>query len=304
MKIILDMDPGIDDAVALLIALNNPKLDVLAVTAANGNVDVDRSTYNALRIMEAAGKKVIVARGASKPLFKRPIHAAHVHGRDGLGNSNLPRPKIKPNTLHAVKLIESLVKTHKKKEITVIATAPLTNIAMLLEKESSIANRLDNIVVMGGVYGVARGARGNVTPHAEFNFYCDPEAAAIVLNSGASVIAAGLDVTMNPKCAVGKGMLKKISMLGGRTAEVASKILAYPLFRYDVFHLHDVFAVASLLKPSMFRMVDCMVSVDKFGKFRGRCVTTLKKDHVKVCSSVDNKKFVKFVLHGLKQHGS
>jgi len=304
VKIILDMDPGIDDAVALLIALNNPKLDVLAVTAANGNVDVDRSTYNALRIIEAAGKKTIVARGASKPLFKRPIHAAHVHGRDGLGNSNLPRPKIKPSRLHAVKLIESLVKTHKKKEITVVATAPLTNIAMLLERESSIANRLDKIVVMGGVYGVARDARGNVTPHAEFNFYCDPEAADIVLNSGASVIAAGLDVTMSFKCAVSKGMLKKIGMLGGRTAEVASKILAYPVFRYGVFHLHDVFAVASLLKPSIFRMVDCMVSVDKFGKFRGRCVTTLKKDHVKVCSSVDNKKFAKFVLHGLKQHGS
>ena len=303
MKIILDVDPGIDDAVALLIALNNLKLDILAVTAANGNVGVNRSAYNALRIIEAAGKSVMVARGASKPLFKRSIHAEHVHGRDGLGNSNLPKPRIKPSTLHAVKLIENLVKTHKKKELTIVATAPLTNIAMLLDKEPSIVKRLNKIVLMGGVYGIARGARGNVTPYAEFNFYCDPEAADIVMNSDARIIAVGLDVTMNYKCAVGKGMLKKISTLGG-TAEIASKVLAYPVFRYDIFHLHDVFAVASLLQPSMFRIVDCMVSVEKSGKFRGRCITTLKKDHVKVCSSVDHKMFVKFVLEGLRQHGS
>jgi len=304
VKIIFDTDPGIDDALALLIALNNPKLNVLAVTAANGNVDVDRSTYNALRIIEAAGKEVTVARGASKPLVKRPIHAGHIHGKDGLGNSNIPKPKAKPSKLHAVKMIETLVKTHKKKELTIVATAPLTNIATLFDEEPSIAKKLDKVVLMGGVYGVVKGARGNVTPYAEFNFYCDPEAADIALNSGTSVIAAGLDVTMNFKCAVGKGMLKKISMLGGSTAEIASKILAYPVFRYGVFHLHDVFAVASLLQPKMFRMVDCMVSVNKFGEFRGRCVTTMKKGNVKVCSSVDHKRFVKFVLEGLRQHGS
>jgi inosine-uridine nucleoside N-ribohydrolase len=298
------MDPGIDDAVALLIALNNPRLNVLAVTAANGNVDVNMSTYNALRLIQAAGKKVIVARGASKPLFKRPIHASHIHGKDGLGNSNIPKPKTKPSKLYAVKIIENLIKTHKKKELTIVATAPLTNIAMLLDREPSIAKKLDKIVLMGGAYGVAKGIRGNVTPYAEFNFYCDPEAADIVLNSGTNVIAAGLDVTMNFKCAVGKGILKKISILGERTAEIASKILAYPVFRYGVFHLHDVFAVASLLQPNMFKMIDCTVSVDKFGKFRGRCVTTLKKDHVKVCSYVDHKKFTKFVLQGLRQHGS
>lgn len=304
MKIILDMDPGIDDAVALLIALNNPKLNVLAVTAANGNVNVNRSAYNALRIIEAAGKKVVVARGAGKPLFKRSIHATHVHGEDGLGNSNLPEPKIKPSTLNAVTLIENLVKTHKKKELTIVATAPLTNIATLFDREPSIANKFDKVVLMGGVYGVAKGAMGNVTPYAEFNFYCDPEAADIVLNSGASVMATGLDVTMNFKCAVGKSMLRKITRLGGRTAETASKILAYPVHRYGIFHLHDVFTVASLLQPNMFKMVDSMVSAEKYGKFRGRCVTTLKKDHVKVCSSVDHRRFVKFVLEGLKQRGS
>lgn len=304
MKIILDMDPGIDDAVALLIALNNPTLDILAITAANGNVDVNRSTYNLLRIIDAVGKDVIVARGTSKPLFKRPVHAGHVHGKDGLGNSDLRKPMIRPSRLHAVKLVENLVQTHKKKELTVVATAPLTNIALLLNKEPWIAKKLAKIVLMGGVYGVGRHTTGNVTPYSEFNFYCDPEAADMVLNSGANVVAAGLDVTMNFKCAVGKSMLKKIGMLGGRTADIASKILAYPVFRYGIFHLHDVFAVASLLQPSMFKMIDCMVGVEKVGKFRGRCVTTCKKDHVRVCSSVDNQRFVNFVLWGLKQRGS
>jgi len=301
MKVILDMDPGIDDAVALLIALNNPKLNVLAVTTVSGNVDVNKSTYNALRIIDAMRKKTVVARGASKPLFKRAIHAEHIHGRDGLGNSNIQRPKSKPSKLDAQKLFQDLIKTHKKKELSIIATAPLTNIALLLDSEPSIANKLNKIVLMGGVYGAAKNSRGNVTPYAEFNFYCDPEAADMVFGSGAKIEAAGLDVTMHPKCAVDKGALDAISKLKGKAASIASRILAYPILRYNIFHLHDVFAVACLLQPKMFKMIDCMVRVDKFGKFRGRCATTLKKGNVKVCSSVDHQKFVQFVLQGLKQ---
>ncbi|MFQ5970074.1 MAG: nucleoside hydrolase [Nitrososphaerales archaeon] len=302
MKVIFDMDPGIDDAIALLIALNNPKLNVLAVTTVSGNVDVDKSTRNALRIIDAMGKNTVVARGASKPLFKRAIHAEHVHGRDGLGNSNIPRPKSNPSKLGAQKLFQDLIKTHKKKELSIIATAPLTNIALLLDTEPSVANRLDKIVLMGGVYGVAKNARGNITPFAEFNFYCDPEAANMVLSSGAKIEASGLDVTMNPKCAVDKGALDTIRKLKGKAASITSRILTYPISRYKIFHLLDVFAVACLLQPKMFKIIDCMVRVDRFGKFRGRCVTTLKKGNVKVCSGVDQQKFVQFVLQGVRQH--
>ncbi len=302
MKIILDMDPGIDDAVALLIALHNPELEVLAVTTANGNVDVHSSTRNALRIIEAVGKKVPVAKGASKPLFKPFIHSREIHGRDGLGNSNLPASRMKESRFRAINLIETLVQTHRKKEITIVATAPLTNIAILLEMEGTMANTLDKIVLMGGVYGVVKNARGNTTPYAEFNFYCDPEAANIVLNSGASVIAAGLDVTMNSKCAVRENMLGKIGTLGGRAAEIAAKMLTYQVRRYGLSYIHDAFAIAAMLNPSMFKFVGCRVSVDDSGTFRGRCVTTVKKDHVKVCSHVDHNRFVNFVLEGLKQH--
>jgi len=298
------MDPGIDDAVALLIALNNPKLDILAVTAANGNVDVNKSTYNALRIIEAAGKKVTVARGVSKPLFKQLIHSRHVHGRDGLGNSDLPKPLTKPNKRSAIKLIESLVRTHKKKEITMVATAPLTNIATLLNENPSIVKQLDKIVLMGGMYNVVKNAKGNVTPYAEFNFYCDPEAAQIVLNSGTSIVAAGLDVTMNFKSAIREVVLRRISMLGGRYAETASRVLEYQISRRGISHIHDVFAVASLLHPNMFRFVNCSVNVDTSGKYRGRCVIDRDNDRVKVCSRVDHKRFSRFVLEGLTQRES
>lgn len=296
------MDPGIDDAVALLIALHSPELEILAVTTANGNVDVNSSTCNALRIIEAVGKKVPVARGASRPLFKPFIHSRQIHGRDGLGNLDLRAPRMKKSRLRALNMIEMLVQTHRKKEITIVATAPLTNIAILLEMEPTMVDTLDKIVLMGGMYGVVKNARGNTTPYAEFNFYCDPEAANIVLNSGASVIAAGLDVTMNSRCAVRKDVLEKISMLGGRTAEIAAKILSYQVRRYGLSYIHDVFALVALLHPSMFKFVDCRVGVDDSGKFRGRCVTTIKKDHVKVCSRVDHNGFVNFVLEGLKQH--
>jgi inosine-uridine nucleoside N-ribohydrolase len=300
-KIILDMDPGIDDAVTLLMALNNPDLDILAITAANGNVDVHTSALNALRIIEAAGRKVIVGMGTDRPLCKNVVHATRVHGRSGLGNSNLPKPeRTYPD---AVKLVENIINAHKRRSITVICTAPLTNMAILLQRDPSIVNKFERIVLMGGMYGVAGNVMGNVTPYAEFNFYCDPEAANLLLNSGARILAVGLDVTTNFRCAVTKSMLKRIGMLGGRIAEVASSILEYPVFKYGLFHLHDVFALAALLDPKMFSTVNCSVNVINTGKFRGQC-TIVGKGNVDICSHVDHRRFMKFVLAGLKQRGS
>ncbi len=305
MKIILDMDPGIDDAVTLLVALNAPGVEVLAVTAANGNVNVNKSARNALRIIESVGKKIAVAKGASKPLFKRPVHAEHVHGRDGLGGADLPGPSGKPSGKDVVKLIENLVRTHKRKELSLVATAPLTNVALLLEKDPSFARKFERIALMGGVFGLVKNARGNITPYAEFNFYCDPEAADIVLNSGAELVAAGLDVTMDPRCAVRKVILRRINRLGGRTAEVAAEVLSYPVRRYGAFHVHDLFALASLLRPGIFRTVPCKVSVNTSGRFRGRCIATPdRRSSVKVCSHVDSAKFLRFLLDGLTERGS
>jgi inosine-uridine nucleoside N-ribohydrolase len=297
MKVVLDMDLGIDDAIALLIALNSSKLDILGITTVSGNVNVDKTTYNALRILEAVGKKIIVARGASKPLFKRPIHSEHVHGNDGLGNSDLKTANT--SVVDAQTFFNDTLFTHKKKEISILATGPLTNIALLLDGEPLLANKLGKIVLMGGVYGMVKNVRGNVSPHAEFNMYCDPEAADLVFNSGAKIDAVGLDVTMHPECAIDKMRLNAIGKSKGKGAIIASKILSYPVSRHKIFHVHDVFALARLLKPNMFKAVDCNVSVDKVGKFRGRCVATLKKGNVNVCSYVDPSIFNKFVTDGL-----
>ncbi len=299
MKALLDMDPGIDDAVTLLIALNSSELEILGVTTVSGNVDVDKATYNVLRILDAVGKKITVAVGAQKPLFKRPIHSAHIHGSDGLGNSDLKARKRR--VLDVQTFLHNAISTHKRKEISLLATGPLTNIALLLDKEPSLAHKLDKIVLMGGVYGTVKNVRGNVSPSAEFNIYCDPEAADIVFNSNAKIDAVGLDVTMHPECAIDRTAFNAIGRLKGKSAEIASKILSYPIARYKIFHLHDVFALARLLEPDMFKTVNCRVSVNKFGKFRGRCVTTLKNGNVNVCSEVDPHMFTEFVMRGLKQ---
>jgi inosine-uridine nucleoside N-ribohydrolase len=305
VKIILDVDPGIDDAVALLLALNSPAVRVLAVTAASGNVNVDKSTRNALRVIESVGRKIPVAKGAGRPLFKQPIHAEHIHGRNGLGGADLPRPRGRAGRKGAVTLIEDLVRTYRKREISLVATAPLTNIALLLRRDHSILRRFAGIFVMGGAFGLSGRIRGNITPHAEFNFYCDPEAADMVLNSGAGIVAAGLDVTMNPRCAVRRDTLQRIGDLGGRTAETAAMLLSYPVRRYRTFHLHDVFALAALLRPGIFRTVRCGVVVNRSGRFRGRCLATPdRRGSVNVCTKVDSKRFRRFLLEGLTERGS
>ncbi len=300
MKVIFDMDPGIDDVIALLIALNNSRLEILGITTVSGNVDVDKATYNALRILDATGKKITVARGAPKPLFKRPIHSEHIHGNDGLGNSDLKARKT--HVLEAQKFLHDTLSTYKKKEINILATGPLTNIALLLDKDPSLVHKINKIVLMGGVYGIVKNVLGNVSPSAEFNMYCDPEAADVVFNSGAKIDAVGLDVTMRRECAIDKMVVSEISNQKGTNNEIVSKLLSYPVSRYKLYHLHDVFALARLLRPNMFKIIKCSIRVNNFGKFRGRCVVTLKEGNVNLCSVVNPSMFNRFLMNEFRKH--
>jgi inosine-uridine nucleoside N-ribohydrolase len=299
--VVLDMDPGVDDAVALLLALNNPELEVLAVTTVSGNVGARTAARNALRIIEAAGggsagKNVPVYVGASRPLrIKRAIHAFEIHGRDGLGNCGLPPSHIrsrlaaaagKDATAAAVAL-SNLVREHKG-DLSIVATGPLTNLATLIgmmeeegegegwQLQSAAERRLPRIFVMGGIYDPA--APGNVRRHAEFNFYVDPDAADIVMRSFAAgnVVASGLDITGDPAYAVGEDMLARICSLGerSRAARAACSILKYPVQRDGIFHLHDVFALFAMLHPEMFETERCTVRIDCSRMFRGRCIAT------------------------------
>lgn len=294
MKVVLDIDPGIDDAIELLLALNNPDLEVLAVTTVSGNVNLHKATANALRIIEASDKSVPVYPGASRPLKGTAVRAGAIHGIDGLGEIDLPSPARRPKKTHAVDMLLELSTTHKKKEINVLATGPLTNIGLLFKKDPSIAKDL-RIFVMGGIYDPAM--KGNVSKYAEFNFYVDPVAADIVMSSGASIVASGLDVTTSPDCAVGLEMFSKICSIKSPIGQIACRLLAYPMRKFGHFHLHDLFALFSLLHPEVFGMEKHGVRVD-MKKFRGRCLLT-PGGSVRVCKRVDHNMFRRHLLSGL-----
>ena len=201
-RVIIDTDPGIDDALALILALRSPELQVEAITTVGGNVSGEQALTNALRVLEVLDLPTPppVAVGCSRPLFREPIAARHVHGEDGLGDIGglveadgalrYPAPTLTPADEHAVDLIVDLVR-HNPVELTIIALGPLTNIARAIDKDPTTMRGVRRIVAMGGaVSGV-----GNVTPVAEFNFYFDPHAAAQVLRSDVDVTVVGLDVT-------------------------------------------------------------------------------------------------------------
>src|ERR1051326_1178405 len=189
--IILDTDPGIDDALALFLALASPEVQLEAITTVSGNVDVAFTTYNALTLLELAGRTDIpVARGCDRPLIRQPFNAAFVHGDNGLGGLQLPEPHIQPLAEHAIEVIIEKVMAAPK-EITLVAIGPLTNIALALRQEPRIVEQVQEVVIMGGALLVP----GNDTPEAEFNIYVDPQAAHIVLHAGWPIRLVSLDAT-------------------------------------------------------------------------------------------------------------
>ena len=196
-KIIIDCDPGIDDALALVFAHGDPGLEVCGITTVAGNVGLDRTTANALRVRDFIGMRdVPVIPGCAGPLLRPALDAARVHGASGLAGARLPGPVSEPAAGHAVDyLIETI--SAAPGEITLIAVGPLTNIALAIRREPLLAGRVRDFVIMGGSAG-----RGNVTPAAEFNIAADPEAAAIVFGAGWTVTMVGLDATLRARATV------------------------------------------------------------------------------------------------------
>ena len=187
--VILDVDTGVDDALALLLAVRSPDLDVRAVTCVAGNADVDQVVRNTLVVLDAAGAgDVPVARGADRPLLEPPRHARQVHGADGMADLGLPDSHRRPRDESAVELLRATI-TRSDTPVTLVPLAPLTNIALLLRTHPEVAEQIEGIVFMGG-----SASMGNATAAAEFNIWHDPEAAAIVLGSGVPLTMYGLDV--------------------------------------------------------------------------------------------------------------
>ena len=262
------MDGGIDDALGLILALRSPELEVAGITAVSGNVPVERATINGLRVVELLNRSdVWVAQGLGNPLVRDPIRATSFHGGDGLGDSNLPLPKLRPSGKTAINAIIETLDSSKQRSTTIICTGPLTNIAALLTEFPDAKEMIDEIVIMGGAYAVTKYGRGNETPVAEFNIYSDPEAANIVFESGVPVKAVGLDVTMNPSVQLNQRDHVGLGKRKGRIAAFASSILENNMRKHGRFALHDPMAVAVKVKPLLFKFSEYHVRVETKGEY-------------------------------------
>src|SRR6266699_3322594 len=224
-RIILDTDPGIDDALALFLALSSPDVRLEAITTVGGNVNVDLTTYNALALLELADRTDIpVARGSNRPIVRQPMYAEHVHGDNGLGGLQLPEPQIKAIDSHAVDVIIEKIMASPG-EITLVPVGPLTNIALALRREPRIAQSVRGVVIMGGALRVP----GNITPGAEFNIYVDPHAAQIVFHAGWPIRLVSLDVTTQTQM-----QREQVQMLTRSESRVISAIKQMLDYSFDV----------------------------------------------------------------------
>ncbi len=262
------MDGGIDDALAMILAIRSPELEVAGVTAVSGNVAVEQATINGLRVVEVMNRRdVRVAQGFGRPLVRDPIRATSFHGRDGLGDSNLPLPKLKPSNKNALNTLSDELASSKKHSLTIVCTGPLTNIAALVTGSPDLARRVEQLVIMGGAYGLTRYGYGNETPVAEFNIYSDPEAAKIVFESQIPIMAVGLDVTTIPRSQLNLTDYKAIRSRDSKVARFAERILKKVMRKHGRFQLHDPMAVAAKAKPSLFHTIPYLVSVETQGEF-------------------------------------
>jgi inosine-uridine nucleoside N-ribohydrolase len=270
--IILDCDPGHDDAIALLLALGSPELELLGVTTTYGNQTLEKTTANALRVLELAGRgDVPVAAGASAPLERELVVAAHVHGESGLDGPTLPPPSLAPVSEDAVEWMAGAV-ADAAGPVTLVATGPLTNVARYLDEHG--ADGLERIVLMGGAI-----AEGNMTPAAEFNIWADPEAAQTVLDAPLDITMIGLDVTH--KAVTGPDVqrrLRDVGSIGVFVAELVDFFAVYhrETYGWDGAPIHDAVAVAHVLRPGLVETKLRNVEVERESELcRGRTVVDL-----------------------------
>lgn len=308
-KIIMDCDPGIDDAVALAYAAaNQDALELLAVTCVSGNQSIDKVTKNALNLTEFYGLDVPVAKGMGEPLVRKSVFAGDIHGKNGIGECELPQAKKQAESQHAVFYLRDLLMNAEEK-ITLICTGPMTNIALLFKMFPEVKEHIEEIVFMGGA---ARG--GNVTPCAEFNVYVDPEAAKIVFDSGLPLVMCGLDVTW--KCNLDRKQVLKLCQSGNPVAKVCGEMVGFSIENSDNKYrgkacMHDVVPLMYLIHPEIFKYertildVDCSENVS-----RGTMMCDLrwwKHEEEEMCDlmlvDVDERRFQEYLILALYELG-
>jgi inosine-uridine nucleoside N-ribohydrolase len=299
--ILIDCDPGHDDAIAILLALGSDEVEVRGITTVAGNQTLEKTTANALRVLELGGRAdVPVAVGAPRPLVRELYIAADVHGETGLDGPDLPPPQAEPSGRHAVDFLAEHLDG-----ATLVATGPLTNVALLLARYPDA--RPERIVLMGGAIG-----EGNVTPAAEFNIWADPEAAARVFGSGLDVTMVGLDVTH--RALVTRAHAEQLRA-SGRVAKAVAELLDF----YGVFHrevygfdgspVHDAVAVAHVIDPTLLELERLNVRVDCESELcRGRTVVDVWRrtgldPNANVAVGIDSERFLALLLQRLARLG-
>jgi inosine-uridine nucleoside N-ribohydrolase len=272
LPLIIDSDPGLDDALAIGLALARPELEVLAVTTVGGNADVRHCTENALRLLHAYGRDdVPVAEGAAGPLVGDVVRGTEVHGESGIGTTQLPSATATPRAEGAVELIARLLREHPDR-VVLAPIGPLTNIALLLRSYPELGSRIAHLSIMGGSIG-----EGNSTVSAEFNIYADPEAADVVFRSGLPITMMGLDVTH--QALLDRASADSLRALGTTSGRIAAELTDYALDRNMEWSgrttaaIHDAVAVAHLAIADLVDVAPYHVAVDTTsGPARGRTV--------------------------------
>nr|ELR5259257.1 nucleoside hydrolase [Providencia rettgeri] len=309
-KIILDCDPGHDDAMAIFLALGNPNIDLLAVTTVVGNQTLDKVTHNAHAIMEFVGANNIpIAAGCPRPLVRTIQTAPEVHGSTGLDGTHLPEPTQPIDQRHAVDLIIDTIKSHPPKTITLVPIGGLTNIALAVRKAPEIVELVKEVVLMGGGYHT-----GNRSAVAEFNIIIDPEAAHIVFNEKWPITMVGLDLTHQAR--PNDLIMEQIARLNTPISQFVVESLNYYTTGYrqrngysDHAPVHDLCAVAYVINPSIMETVKAPIDIELQGTLTtGMTVTDFRMPakaecHTQVATKLDNPKLWEMFINSLKQLG-
>lgn len=304
LPIILDCDPGHDDALAMILAAKNPALKLLGITTVSGNGGISKVTLNARRIATLANIDVPIAEGAGKSILGAFEEANDIHGESALDGAELPEPKIELSPLHAVDLIAKLIR-ESDKSVTLVATGPLTNIALFLKMHPGLKTKISEIVFMGG-----SASRGNRTPYAEFNIWMDPEAAEVVLQSGLPLTMCGLDVTH--QALVTPDIFNELDKMNSKLSQIIIGLLKFFAKTYDeVFEmpdppLHDPVAVALLIDRTVVKTRMVNVEVELSGTLtRGATVVDLhnrlgRSANCNVALELDRSKFWNLMLTAIR----
>jgi purine nucleosidase len=291
-KVILDVDPGIDDTIAIITALKSNNIDIAGITTVSGNVDSKIGALNARYILNIVGRLDIpVVQGVAKSIAKKNLSMkikrslVDIHGKGGLASTSIDTFKKESSITKTTfyDFIESIIQNYRNDEISIIATGPLTNIATAIVDNPSFINRIHEIFIMGGAFGLASETLGNVTQFAELNL---------------DINIVGLDLTQNPKCAVNAKFLKRIVNYDNPTARFAASLLGFAISKSNLFYLHDVFAVMMFQKPSLFKFKRGNVDIILKGVRRGHTKFNENKvsGNVLVAVAVNEQKFKNILL--------